>query len=331
MKNNKFINFLLFIMIFASLSFQFSEDDFLPPQLPDENLGNVQTYLVSSNNSPLERITVCISINETKLYRNTDRFGILNFQIPNGQHSIYFIADNINTPAEDYISENITFFVNKETNFKTIMFPVGRIIIDTTPETELNISCYTTHPLQEQTINSDKNGKSSVMVPTGKCKIKSKEGITNVNVTHGQIVTITQPDEQLFNLTEIIIGLFILISILIMLRGLYFIYQRHNENKDIKVRKYIEGNETPLSNSLKNLSKTEEKIVKLLMSKGGIERQSQLIKDLNISRATFFREIKKLKTKKIINKNRKGMNIIIEITPVFLNVFKREIEHNKRI
>ncbi|MCD6226954.1 hypothetical protein J7J90_00470 [Candidatus Micrarchaeota archaeon] len=299
---NKFI-LLCFILFIASI-YSIAETNILPPELPDPNKGNVDVYLVTSYDEPLSRTAVTVNLENKMLFRNTDNNGTLHFQVDKGYHSAIFIADEFATPVEDYISSNVSFFVNDSVHFKTVLFPVGRINGLCAPESLVSIDCFSSHPLKEQTITCDEFGKFTVLAPVGICNVKTINGTFDVSVQHGEITHISEHNDY-FMLFVISGGIMLLVIAIT-----YLVFKKKNV-----VRKYEQFDESVL----KTLNKNEEMIVRHLISKGGWARQAEIIRELGMSRATFFRAVSNLQSKNIVRKIKKGINVTVELTPMYFH------------
>lgn len=322
---------LLFITILP-LVYSIGEAEILPPELPDPTKGMVEVHVMTINNQPLSRMAITSYIEGKPLFRNTDMNGVLRFQIDNGYHTAVFVADEFTTPVEDYVSDNISFFVNKSTSFKVVMFPVGRIKGGCIPNTSIEIKCYSSHPLKEQMITCDEYGQFSVLAPVGTCNVKTVNGSYEVNVERGKFTDINGSQYPSFSI-EFGLIVFVLLFVIILIIFGYLKksnYLKKSKDKGDKAQSHLIGRGNLYAHEIKEmtqrlddsifktLSRNEEKIVKYLISRGGWARQSDMIKELGMSRATFFRSVSSLESRRIVRKIKKGINVTVELTPIFL-------------
>lgn len=258
-------------------------------------------------------------------------------ELETGQYELEVILNSFETPAPDLYGKK-KFTVNNSINVDFPVFPIGYLqgsVLDTEgnliPRAKLQFSCFSTASIEYPT-KTDATGFFIVPnMPVGTCTIiastSSAAGTKEVTITRGQAAEIEVVLEQ-----KVAGGLrFLVILLILAIVGfiLWFSFSRKSLlHKGVRPPvkpaspKETETKPTTVSKQtkalLETLSEKEKNIVSFLLESKHKSSQARIRHATRTPRTTLTRILQGLEKKKMVQIEKTGKMVSVELTKFFL-------------
>ena len=267
-----------------------------------------------------------------------------------GQYTTDIILDSFDTPTPDYYgSKSIT--VPSDTSIPFFVYPIGYLqgtVVDTNgnlvPSARIQFTCYSSIAV-EYPHTSDAAGFFTVPhIPVGRCTIiasaRNVAGKSDVEIRRGEDTSVEivlgQTIDSSYSMFKIILWGFIVLAVIIVLISSLVsrnvqkrkivshhekkIQERKRENQQEDQEKLEEKHTISKQTQalLQTLSEKEHKVVTFLMNHGNEGSQAQIRHATHIPRTSMARILQTLERKKIVQIEKQGKMVRVELTELFL-------------
>jgi uncharacterized membrane protein len=340
---------LVLVLIVFSLSIFADEIDEITSDTNTNSAYDVSLSLIDlTSNMPIQNVTLKYMVNGISSSTFIDETGLLRFSLPEGDYNLVVEAYKSSKQYTTYYGTfdlKLIDVVDSDSLIvtKTVyMYPVGLLrgfvkdsLDNIIPNAELKFECIA-KVITQYPKKTDKFGFFKVEnMPTSSCKViasyEEAIGMTEVEIVNGELSEVTiNLDKALLKNTGYNMYQFLalLLGALIVFLVIKYLNKRsmnkHSKPINLKSKKAVDKPKpsseiiTVSGTILKTLNNKEKTVVEFLLANGNKTSQAKIRHATGIPRTSLSRVLQSLENKKIINIEKHGKMVNINLTDFFL-------------